>query len=155
MSFWERDKFQVYSVCLWRVITGQHKEKICGENSSIGIDPFLIPPENWTPECLPPVESCDLLSYLVLDTSFYTKEQFKNFRSLLAYNHMVSGFIKSVLGQTLRDKYVVLAKVRHSQRMKDPHVPLWIISTKEGTVLSAHCAGCMDLKDFKGQHLVQ
>ena len=56
---------------------------------------------------------------------------------------MVSGFITSVLGQTLRDKYVVLAKVRHSQRMNDPHVPLWIISTKEGTVLSAHCAGCM------------
>ena len=38
---------------------------------------------------------------------------------------------------------MVLAKVRHSQRMNDPHVPLWIISTKEGTVLSAHCAGCM------------
>ena len=57
---------------------------------AIGIDPFLIPQENCTPECLPPVELCDLLSYLVLDTSFYTKEQFK---SLLAYNHMVSGTI--------------------------------------------------------------
>ena len=56
---------------------------------------------------------------------------------------MVSGFITSVLGQTLQDKYVVLAKVRHSQRMNNPHVPLWRISTKEGTVLSAHCAGCM------------
>ena len=45
--------------------------------AAIGIDPFLIPQQNRTPECLPPVQSCDLLSYLVLDTSFYTKEQFK------------------------------------------------------------------------------
>ena len=81
---------------------------------AIGINPFLIPQENCTLECLP-VESCNLLSYLVLEMSFYTKEQFKNFRSLLAYNHMVSGLITSVLGQTLPDKYVVLAKVRHSQ----------------------------------------
>ena len=128
-----------YGESLQGNIRRRYVEKI----AAIGIDPFLIPQENCTPECLPPVESCDLLSYLVLDTSFYTKEQFKNFKSLLAYNHMVSGFITSVLGQTLRDKYVVLAKVRHSQRMNDPHVPLWIISTKEGTVLSAHCAGCM------------
>ena len=27
--------------------------------------------------------------------------------------------------------------------MYDPHVPLWIIASKEGTALSAHCAGCM------------
>lgn len=27
--------------------------------------------------------------------------------------------------------------------MNDPHVQLWIITTKEGTVVSAHCAGCM------------
>ena len=38
---------------------------------------------------------------------------------------------------------MVLAKVRHSQRMNDPHVQLWIIATKEGTFLSGHCAGCM------------
>lgn len=101
----------------------------------IGIDPFIIPQQKYTPECLPPVESCDLLSYLVLETSFYTKEQFKNIRSLLAYNHMVSGVITSVLRQITSDKYVVLARVRHSQRMNDPHVQLWIITTKEGTVL--------------------
>ena len=27
--------------------------------------------------------------------------------------------------------------------MNVPHMPLWIISTKEGTILSAHCARCM------------
>lgn len=79
----------------------------------------------------------------MLETSLYTKDQFKNFRSLLAYNNMVSGFITSVFGQIIHNKFVVLAKVRHSQRMNDTHVQLWIITTTEGTVVSAHCAGCM------------
>ena len=119
------------------------KKRYVEKISVIGMDPLLVPLHKYTPECLPPVEACDFLSYLVLKTSFYIKDQFKNFRSLLAYNQMVSGFITSVLGQIIQDKFVVLAKVRHSQRMNDPHVQLWIITTKEGTVVSAHCAGCM------------
>ena len=46
--------------------------------SVIGIDPRLIPEEKFNPEVLPPVEATDLLSYLVLDTSFYTKQQSSN-----------------------------------------------------------------------------
>ena len=65
------------------------------------------------PDCLSPVESIDLLFYLVLETSFYSQQQFKVFRSLQAYNQMVSGFIASAQGHTLADKFVVLAKVRH------------------------------------------
>ena len=95
-------------------LQGNIKRRFIEKISVICFDPFLIPREKCTPECLPPVESYDLLSYLVLDRSFYTKEQFKNFSNLFAYSHMVSGFITSVLGQTIRDKYVVLAKVRHS-----------------------------------------
>ena len=56
---------------------------------------------------------------------------------------MVSGFILSVLGQQINNKYVVLAKVRHSQRMNDPFVQIWTITNKDGTILSALCAGCM------------
>ena len=56
---------------------------------------------------------------------------------------MVSGFISNVLGHLIKNKFVVIAKVRHSQRMNDLHVPLWIITNKEGTVISAHCVGCM------------
>lgn len=124
-------------------LEGKTKRRYVDKISVIGVDPFVIPWQKYSPECLPPVEACDILSYLVLETSFYTKEQFKNFKSLLAYNQMVSGFVTSVLGHIIRERYVVLAKVRHSQRMNDPHVQLWIITTKEGTVVSAHCAGCM------------
>ena len=37
---------------------------------------------------------------------------------------------------------MVVGKVRHSQRMNEPPLPVWIIASKEGTVISAHCLGC-------------
>lgn len=116
----------------------RYMEKI----SAIGIDPVLIESKNFEPDYLPPVECTDLLFYLVLETSFYTQQQFKAFRSLEAYNQMVSGFITSVKGHIIANKFVVLAKVRHSQRMNDSLIPIWIITEREGTVLSAHCLGC-------------
>ena len=47
--------------------------------SAIGIDPVLIKGKNFQPDCLPPVELMDLLFYHVLETSYYTKLQFKAF----------------------------------------------------------------------------
>ena len=110
--------------------------------SAIGIDPVLIESKNFQPDCLPPVESTDLLFYLVLETSFYAQQQFKAFRSVEAYNQMVSGFITSAKGHIIANKFVVLAKVRHSQGMNDSLIPIWIITEKDGTILSAHCLGC-------------
>ena len=63
-------------------------------------------------------------------------------QSMEAYNLMISGFITSVQGKVICDKFVVIAKVRHSQRMNEPPLPVWIITSKEGTVISAHCLGC-------------
>ena len=121
----------------------QVKERYKAKISLKGNDRFLITLQKLQAECLPPVEACDLLSCLVLDTSYYTNLQFKAFRSLQAYKFMVSGFISSVLGQKMNNKFVVLAKVRHSQRMNDPLVVLWIIPNRDGTIFSAHCAGCI------------
>lgn len=42
--------------------------------AAIGIDPVLIERKNFEPDCLSPVESTDLLFYLVLETSYYTKQ---------------------------------------------------------------------------------
>ena len=128
----------VYANKLEEKVKKRYVEKI----SAIGIDPVLIEGKNFEPDCLPPVESTDLLFYLVLETSYYTKQQFKAFRSLQAYNQMVSGFISSVQGHIINDKFVVLAKVRHSQRMNDALIPVWIITERQGTIISAHCCGC-------------
>lgn len=118
------------------------KQRYLDKISVIGIDPATLHGAKLDPECLPPIESVDLVSYLVLETSFYTKEQFKNSKSLEAYNQMVSGFVTSVQGLQISDKYVVIGKVRHSQRMNDPPLPVWIICASNGTILSAHCMGC-------------
>ena len=119
------------------------KKRYLEKISCVGIDPVLIPDKTYDPECLPPVESMDLLSFLVLDTSYYSKDQFKDYRSLQSYNQLVSGFVSSVKGQKIGNKYIVSGKVRHSQRMNDPFFALWIITEHKGTVLFAHCVGCM------------
>jgi len=76
------------------------KERYSQKISVIGVDPASITAEQFSPECLPPVEVSVLLSYLVLDTSFYTNKQFKAFKSLEAFNQMVSGFVTSVVGSS-------------------------------------------------------
>jgi len=98
------------------------KEIYSRKISVIGVDPTSITADQFSPECLPPVEVSDLLSYLVLETSFYTNKQFKAFKSLEAFNQMQSGFVTSVVGNVIPGKYVVRASVRHSQRMNDPLV---------------------------------
>ena len=119
------------------------KDRYLQKIAVIGIDPVTIVGNYANPECLPPpMESTDILCYLVLETSFYAKEQFKNFQSLEAYNQMVSGWITGVQGHIIAEKFVVLAKIHHSQRMNDPLVSVWIITSKEGEITSAHCLGC-------------
>lgn len=54
----------------------------------------------------------------------------------------MSGIIASVQGHIIANKFVLLAKVQHSQRMNDSLIPIWIITEREGTILSAHCPGC-------------
>ena len=94
--------FQVYIVRLCQFTGKQYQKSYVEKISVIGKDPLLVPLQKYTSECLPTVEACDILPYLVLETSLYTKDQFKNYRSLLAYNQMVSGIITSVLGQIIQ-----------------------------------------------------
>ena len=82
--------------CLITLKSWMGQRTLREENLGIGIiiiDSALIEGKHFEPDRLPPVESTDLLCHLVLETSFYTQKQFKAFRSLKAYNQMVSGFI--------------------------------------------------------------
>ena len=58
-------------------LDGNVKKRYVEKISEVGVDPLLIPDHKLDPECLPPIEASDLLSYLVLDTSYYTNKQFK------------------------------------------------------------------------------
>lgn len=117
------------------------KKRYCEKTSCVGIDPILIPDEASDPDCLPRVESMDLVSFLVLETSYYSKDQFKAFRSLQTYNQLVLGFVSCLNGHKTAKNYIVTGKVRHSQRMNDSCVTLWIITEEKLMVLlSSHTA---------------
>ena len=60
------------------------------------VDPFVKLVVGENADCAPPVEACNLVSYLVLKTSFITSAQFKARKGLEAYNQFVSGWIKEV-----------------------------------------------------------
>lgn len=55
---------------------------------------------------------------------------------------MVSGFVTAVGGLVVSGKHVVAAKVRHSKRMNDPLISIWIVTESDGTIVSAHCLDC-------------
>ena len=69
--------------------------------------------QQFNSECLSPMEVSDLLSNLVLETSYCENKQFKAFRSLEAFNQMVSCFVTSIQGAEIVNKIVVVAKVRY------------------------------------------
>ena len=97
-----------YKTCLWRTIKLPNclnmqilvilllKKRYTQKIAYIGIDSCLISGKNYNVECLPPIESIDLISYLVLETSYYTKEQVKAFKCLQAYNQLLDPTVSSV-----------------------------------------------------------
>ena len=80
----------------------------------MGIDPTTLIIAKLDPQCLPNIEATDLLCYLGINMSYYTKKQFKAFKSLEVYNQMFLGFISNVQGKVMDEKFLVIRKVRHS-----------------------------------------
>ena len=106
-----------------------------------GYDPLLGVPARAT-GVAPPVNASDLVSYLILETSFITAKQFKARKGLEAYNQFVCGWVKLVKSFVCGSKHVNISRVRHSRRFS--HTPLhsWIITKPDGEVCCAHC-NCM------------
>ena len=76
------------------------------------VDPFLgVFPGAGARSDLPPVDLTDLLSYLVLKTSFVTISQFKGRKSLEAYNQFVCGWVKDVVTRKIAGKYLTTGRV--------------------------------------------
>ena len=60
------------------------RERYFKKMSVVGVDPVAILSKQFNSECLPLIADSDRLSYLVLETSYYTNKQFKAFKSLEA-----------------------------------------------------------------------
>jgi len=75
------------------------------------VDPFLGVFTGVEVTSLPPVDISDLLSYLVLKTSFISILQFKGRKSLEAYNQIICGWVKDVVSRKLASKYLTTGRV--------------------------------------------
>ena len=90
-------------------LTGEARQRYLDKISIISAyDPFLGAPKEAA-SVVPPVDALDLVSYLVLETSFYTKEQFKARKGLEAHNQFTSGWIKEIKSFCLHDLHVTTA----------------------------------------------
>ena len=121
-------KLQVYSSCAVAQANARlsgYAEGLPGEAKTRyleklyllnGLDPFLLAsnvgPKNDSPSTcdIPPVEATDLVSFLVLETSFVTAKQFKAHKSMEAYNQFVSGWVKEVCAWNINHKSVVTGR---------------------------------------------
>lgn len=98
----------VFSKYFHQLSTDAKKRYLEKIENVAGIDPFTLHLSQPTrggllsnnqaaqPSSLPSIDATDLLSYLVLQTSYITTQQFKAHKSLEAYNQFVSGWIKEV-----------------------------------------------------------
>ncbi len=77
------------------------------------LDPFLLPANRGLANLstLPPVEASDIVSYLVLQTSFLTTRQYKAYKSLESYNQFVNGWVKDVEAWNTHGKITVTGRV--------------------------------------------
>ncbi|XP_026049118.1 uncharacterized protein LOC113036816 isoform X1 [Astatotilapia calliptera] len=74
---------------------------------------------------LPTIEAVDITNYLVLQTSYYTRQQMKAFKSLEAYNFFVSGWVHNLGTKRLRDGYsLVFARI---WKMQVPGALLFLV----------------------------
>ena len=83
-----------------------------------GFDPYSLKNSDFSedPAHLPAIEYPDIVNYLVLQTSWATKQQMKAYKSLEAYNFFVSGWVNKLqTKQVGDDKSIVFARVSNKK----------------------------------------
>ena len=94
-------------------LTGDARDRYIEKISLVGgWDPFTGPQGESTGS-VPPVEAGDLVSYLVLQTSFLTAKQFKAYKGLESYNQFVCGWVKEVKVWRKEGKYIATGRVSY------------------------------------------
>lgn len=82
-----------------------------------GIDPYAMNKDSFSTDFkdLPKLEFPDISNYLVVQTSFYSKQQMKAFKSLEAYNFFVCGWVHGTGVKKLKDgNRLIMARVLYS-----------------------------------------
>ena len=94
------------------------------------------------------VARCQLCRYLQLSNSFprYVTREIESFKSLEGYNQYINGWVSSlvvtIVPSTKPNIYLFTAQVKHSQRLSDAPLKVWLAIKENGEVVCAHC-NCM------------
>ncbi|CAG2215690.1 unnamed protein product [Mytilus edulis] len=110
-------------------------------------DPYVLTDKWSTNPCTwPDLTFGDIYVYLIDTPSIYTKDSMKAYKSLEAYNFVVSGHVQVVLTHQVSDDspfIAIKAKVTPSQRAREkPHQPWVYLDKASAAVYCAHCT-CM------------
>ena len=106
-------------------------------------DPYNL--KGWTnnPSSWPDLTFGDLYTYLIETPGIYTKESLKTFKSLEAYQFVISGHVKPLWCHSVGDNIpycFIKGKVIPSQRINDQPHDAWVcLHKKEAIVYASHC----------------
>ncbi|KAJ8909797.1 hypothetical protein NQ315_015317 [Exocentrus adspersus] len=108
------------------------------------VDPYVLKDDDlrFEVEVFPAVTAIDIVTYLVLTHSFYTQQQMKAYKSLLGYKYFEAGFVQKIGAVKINERVVVVGTVKHSQRMTEAPLKVWLICEEDGSVRNGHCT-CM------------
>ena len=100
--------------------------------------------KGWTnPSSWPDLTFGDLYTYLIETPGIYTKESLKAFKSLEAYQFVISGHVKPLCCRSVGDNIpycFIKGKVIPSQRINDQPHNAWVcLHKKDASLHAAHC----------------
>lgn len=82
------------------------------------------------------------MNYLLFTTSFVTKEEVKNYKSLTSYRYFSAGWIQKTQWKAYEKVVLIRGSVKHSYSSSLPVLRPWVIVQCDGVVLCGHCT-CM------------
>ena len=82
------------------------------------------------------------MNYFLYTTSFVTKDEVKNYKSLDSYKYFVAGWVQKTDWKVYKDVVLIRGSVKHSYRVSQPPLQSWVIVQNNGTVVCGHCT-CM------------
>lgn len=80
--------------------------------------------------------------FCTLATSFITKEEVKNYKSLDSYKYFVAGWVEHINWKVYGEVILIRGKVKHSYRVSEPPLQPWVMVQNNGSVVCGHCT-CM------------
>ena len=84
----------------------------------------------------------DAYHYLIFTTSFKTKEEVWNYKSLDAYKYFIDGWVLEASWTSYSDVILLAGKVKHSYAASLSPLRPWVAIRKNGIVECDHCT-CM------------